>query len=212
MIVLKPDALKNAVGCSIETASVWATLLSGSAVLHQINTEPRMRMWLATIAHESTGLTRFEENLNYSAVRLAQVWPNRFGPGLLDPKKYAYRPEILANYVYDDANRDEKHKLGNYKPGDGWLFRGRGPIQLTGRNNYQLCSIGLDIDLIRWPDLLIEPPVGARSAAWMWDNCGANQAADVNDFALAVRLISGGQINIEDRIARYEVVQSTDFA
>src|SRR5258706_10657065 len=118
-----------------------------------------MAAFLAQIVHESGNLQNLEENLRYSAKRLREVWPKRFPDGAT-AEAYAGNAEKLANRVY--AGR-----LGNgdEASGDGWKYRGRGLIQLTGRSNYAACKAALDLDVVRSTDLLLEPPGPARSAA-----------------------------------------------
>lgn len=86
----------------------------------------RLQFFLAQLGHESSGLTVDEENLDYSAARLMAVWPSRF-PTLAAAQPYAHNPRALANKVYGG-------RLGNIGPDDGWKYRGRGYIQLTGRD------------------------------------------------------------------------------
>jgi len=208
VIRLTPDDLVRAIDCSRETAELWADPLSGAAVLHDINTHKRLAPWLATIAHESHGLTRLQENMNYSVNRLRQVWPSRFGPGKADPLHYAGQPEKLANYVYDDANRGDKNKLGNTQPGDGWRFIARGPIGITGRWNYERCGVAINVDLIRWPDFLLEPSAGALSAGWYCTDRKLNQFADADDFEGYTKAVNGGLVGWDDRLQRLHVAQS----
>lgn len=207
MILTSSDII--AVGGTEDTAEEWARLLSGSAILHEINTPTRMIFWLATLAHESAGLTRFIESLNYSATRLVEVWPARFGPGKLNPNEYARQPEKLANYVYADENRAPENRLGNTEPGDGWRFIGRGPIQITGRANYTACGEALGILLLKYPDLLLEPPVGARSAAWFCQSKGCNQIADGGSFEAYTRRVNGALVGLEDRLDKLEKTRAT---
>jgi len=202
IIRLSAGDLVWAIGCSDAIATEWADPLSGSAVIHEINTPKRMAAWLATIGHESASLTRFTENLNYSAVRLMAVWPSRFGLDAANPVDYAYQPEKLANFVY--ANRMGN---GDTDSGDGWRYIGRGPIQLTGRDNYSRCAEGIGTDIVKFPDLLLEPPVGAMSAGWFWASNGLNDLADDDRFTDIVRRVNGGLTGLEDRLERLKTAQ-----
>ena len=103
---------------------------------YEINTVNRIAGFMAQCAHESADFTRLEENLNYSEKALNGVFGRYFGKGKRDAAEYARDPEKIANYVYQDEYRSKRGALGNTEPGDGWLFRGRGIKQLTGRNNY----------------------------------------------------------------------------
>lgn len=149
-------------------------------------------MLLAQVGHESSDLTQLEENLNYSAKRLMQVWPSRF-PNMRIAENYARDPESLANEVYGG-------RMGNDKYGDGWLYRGRGPIQLTGRYNYQKFSDAIDSrEPIEHPDLLTEPEMGALSACWFFAVNVPNGA----DIGTATKRINGGLHGLADRRSRY---------
>jgi putative chitinase len=138
-------------------------LEDGHAILadHGINENPRrLSHFMAQLYHESGGFSLNEENLNYSAKRLTEVWPNRF-PSLTAAQPFANNPEKLANNVYGG-------RLGNNKPGDGYRYRGRGMIQLTGRDNYAVFSDLLGIDLEGNPDLAFDGAVALRVAAAYW--------------------------------------------
>jgi len=94
--------------------------------------------------------------------------------------------------------------LGNTKPGDGFLFRGRGLIQITGRDNYQHAAAGLGVDVVADPQLLEDRALAARSAAWWWKTHGCNQLADGGDFVALTRRINGGTNGLADRETRWE--------
>ncbi len=150
-------------------------------------------MLMAQVGHESDGLNSLEENLNYSAKRLMQVWPSRF-PNMRIAEYYARDPEALANNVYGG-------RMGNDKDGDGWLFRGRGPIQLTGRYNYTQFAKAIDSrEPLIHPDSLTLPEMGALSACWFFSANVPNGA----DIETATRRINGGTHGLTDRAARYE--------
>ncbi len=94
--------------------------------------------------------------------------------------------------------------LGNVYPGDGSLFRGRGLIQITGRANYKTCGTALGLDLESHPEMLEQPAVAARSAAWFWDKHGCNALADADEFIAITRKINGGLNGQTDRIALWD--------
>lgn len=186
-------------------AKVWLGALNDALIEWEINSPQRMAAFLAQIAHESRNLQSLEENLRYSAKRLREVWPKRF-PDAATAQAYAGNPEKLANRVY--AGR-----LGNgdEASGDGWTYRGRGLIQLTGRSNYASCTTALGVDLIRYPDRLLEPDTAARSAAWFWSSRGLNQLADhepgdedEQDFARITTIINGGKTGLSARMEIWE--------
>jgi putative chitinase len=144
-----------------------------------------------------------EENLNYSAESLAKVFPRYFGVGKRNPADYARKPEKIANYVYMDEFRSVQGRMGNVQPGDGWLFRGRGLKQLTGRNNYTAFgkSVGMTAEQAA---VYVATEKGAiESACWFWDTNKLNNIADTDDVVTMTRRINGGNIGLEDRQQRY---------
>jgi len=140
------------------------------------------------------------ENLNYSAVGLCKTWPKRFST--LDlAKSYERQPELLANYVY-------AKRLGNgdVSSGDGWRFRGRGLIQLTGRGNYRTCGVAVALPLETEPERLETPEAAALAAAQFWQSRGLNHLADDQnddnddeDFIAITRIINGGTAGLTSR-------------
>jgi putative chitinase len=206
-----------AAGIKRDVAELWLVHVQTAMSRFGIESERQVAAWLAQTAHESGGYTMLTENLNYRAATMAVCWPKRFaeiGPdgkpkrsdkGALVPNKFALalerKPEAIANVVY--ASR-----MGNgpVESGEGWLYRGRGLKQLTGKDNVARCSQALGIDFVKTPDLLIEPEFAALSAAWFWNvnKCGA--LADADDFVGLTKKINGGTIGLEDRQHRYKAV------
>jgi putative chitinase len=131
--------------------------------------------FLATIAHESGSLRIMAENLNYSAEGLRRTFPTRFTAE--EAVTYARQSQRIASKVY--ANRMGN---GDEASGDGWRYRGRGPIQITGATNYRRCAAALAVDLIAHPELLEDPAIGCRAAAWWWVTGGLNEVSDAGDF------------------------------
>lgn len=158
-----------------------------------ITTGPRLRHALAQWAVETGGFARFEESLNYSAKRLTQVWPSRF-PTLAAAQPYANNPRALANRTYGG-------RMGNDGPDDGWLYRGRGPGMLTGKDNYEEASELTGLDLVGNPDQVAEPDAGLRVACAYWKARKVNAAADREDAKAVRKLINGGLIGIEEALA-----------
>lgn len=165
-----------------------------------LTTSTRQSAFLAQTAHESAGFTRLTENLNYSATGLAATWPGRFRGADGQPNALAQvlhrRPEAIANLVY--ANR-----MGNgpEASGDGWRYRGRGLLQITGRAQYQRCGAALGLPLVEQPDLLAQPEPAVLSAAWFWQVNGLNELADAGDFEAITRRINGGLNGLAERRA-----------
>lgn len=152
----------------------------------------RFQYFLAQLGHESNGLTQREENLSYSASRLTEVWPSRF-PTLATAKPYERNPEKLANFVYGG-------RMGNTNPGDGFRYRGRGYIQLTGRDAYQEVGRIAGLDLENNPDFAAKAENGIKIACafWTWKNI--NPACDASDFTLVTKKINGGTNGLDDRL------------
>ena len=172
----------------------WEIPLNQVFVKYDIGTPKRQAAFIGQCAVESANFTRLQENLNYSAQRLTQVWFSRF-PNVSMAEPYAHNPEKLANFVY--AGR-----MGNLQDGDGWQFHGRGLIQLTGRENYANCGSGIGVDIIDNPDLLLTPKYAALSAGWFWNKKGLNALADTQEYGTMTRRINGGLTGLEERIAK----------
>ncbi|WP_276200376.1 peptidoglycan-binding protein [Chelatococcus sp. XZ-Ab1] len=157
----------------------------------RIDTPLRLAHFLPQTAHESRGLTRLEEDLSYSAPRLMEVWPKRF-PTLASATPFARNPRALANRVYGG-------RMGNVDPDDGWAFRGRGLIGLTGRANYRHYGRRIGVDLEEDPDLAAEPGIAFRLAAAFFAEAGCREAADADDVLAVTRRINGGTNGLDDR-------------
>lgn len=173
--------------------SAWLDALCVLAPKWGITTPLREAHFIAQLAHESAQFTRLEENLNYSAKRICEVWPKRFA-NLTEAGPYANNPERLANRVY--ANR-----IGNgvEASGDGWRYHGRGPIQITGRGNYQTAGDGIGLDLVETPEAVLRPLVGCDVAGWFWESRKLNALADVDNIRHITMRVNGGSEGLEDR-------------
>ncbi|USN16411.1 lysozyme [Luteibacter phage vB_LflM-Pluto] len=192
--MISKDAVKLGCGADGTVAKIWLAPIQAACERFSINTPNRVAAFLANVGVESAGLTRLAENLNYGADRLAAVWPGRFA---VDPKvkvkepnafarSIAGKPEAIANIVY--ANRLGN---GNADSGDGFRYRGRGPIQLTGRANYEACGDAIGIDLLANPEALVGPEAGALSAAWFFYRNGCNALADAGNISKIIERING---------------------
>ena len=170
----------------------------------EIVTPQQVAMFLAQCAHESNYFTQVTENLNYSADGLNKIFPKYFRNAGRDANQFHRQPEKIANIVY--ANRMGN---GDTASGDGWRFRGRGYIQLTGKNNYIACGDDLEVDLVNNPDYLLTPEGAARSAAWFWWQNDLNIFADRNDIVGCTRRVNGGTIGLEHRKEIWEEVLSS---
>ena len=177
---------------------------------YQINTEKRIAMFLAQTGHESGEYksTRIVENLNYRvSVLTSNIFSNRISAadaarfGRDDSKGQKANQEAIANIIY--GGQWGKRNLGNELPGDGWKFRGRGLIQLTGRSNYQRFATATD-RTIDDAITFIETPRGACEAAgWFWKTNDLNRFADAGDVIGCTRKINGGTLGLAEREALY---------
>jgi putative chitinase len=174
---------------------------------YEINTALRLAHFLAQVNHESSNMKVIEENLNYSAKRLLQVFPKYFKT-FDEAKMYEYRPEKIANRVY--ANRMGN---GDEQSGDGYKYRGRGLIQLTGKNNY--------LEFSKWyndskifvdnPDLLLQPQFAVLSAFYYWTTRKINdmiiEKADQYKVCKRItKVINGGYNGLDDRWQRFKII------
>ena len=199
-----------------QVAGVFVPVLNTAMLRYQIVGANRIAAFIAQVGHESGHLARLVENLNYSADGLANTWPSRYGEpdgkggfvkvqvaGKVRNKPNplaliaARKPEHIANIVYGN-------RVGNTAPGEGWKYRGRGLIQITGKNNYPACGEALGLDLIAHPELLEKPQHACMSAAWFWATNGLNTLADASKFDAITQRINGGQNGAADRQALYD--------
>jgi predicted chitinase len=162
-----------------------------------LDTGPRLAAFLATLA-ASTGFANLEENLNYTAAGLRKVWPRQF-PSTAIAAKYAGNPEMIANRVY--AGRFGN---GDESSGDGWRYRGRGFLMLTGRGNYLSYSRTSSIDLVAAPDRAADPDVGLPVALAFWQQNGCSALADAGDLQGIWRRVNGGTTNLDRFTAYYK--------
>ncbi|MEZ1745697.1 MULTISPECIES: glycoside hydrolase family 19 protein [Pseudomonas] len=180
-------------------AGVFIPGLNSAMRRYQIHSVARMAAFLAQVGHESAQLTRLVENLNYDATGLARVWPKRYARDDGKPNALAMNlarhPQAIANNTYADRNGN-----GNEASGDGWTYRGRGLLQVTGRANYRSTGSGIGQPLEDVPDLLARPEFAALSAAWWWAGHGLNELADAGRFEDITRRINGGLNGLEERV------------
>lgn len=188
-------------------AGVFLPVLEAAMRDFAIDTTPRAAVFIAQIGHESAQLSRSVESLAYSAQRLAVVWPRRFRSADGSPtalaREVAYQPERIANLVYAGRNGN-----GDEASGDGWRFRGRGLLQVTGRSNYRSVGEGLAQPFVARPQLLAEPRWACRTAAWWWQCNGLNELADAARFEDITRRINGGLNGLEERVQLWRRAQA----
>jgi len=180
----------------------WYEALCDILPKYGVTTERRVAHFLSQCAHESGNFKRLEENLNYSAKALRAVFGRYFGDApKRDADEYHRQPEMIANYVYMDEFR--KYKMGNVNEGDGWLFRGRGLKQLTGRDNYTRFGDSIGISAEEAAEYVATPKGAVESACWFWDANNLNDIADTDNVVKMTKKINGGKIGLEDRQQRY---------
>jgi putative chitinase len=183
----------------VKNVEEWYASMCESLPQYGINDIARVAAFIAQCAHESGGFTMLQENLNYSAKGLVGTFKKYF-PDETVAKPYERKPEKIANRVY--ANRMGN---GDEASGEGWKFRGRGLIQLTGKSNYTKCSQAFfdDLTLLDQPEILIQPYYALNSACWFWNANKLNDLADAQDIKMMTKKINGGFIGLEDRIHHY---------
>ncbi len=175
LFAISPNALQSIVG-------PLAPALEESRVRFDVVTPERVACCMAQIAVESAGFRRLEENLDYSVERIGQVWPRLKNRGL----ELQNNPKGLANAAYAFKNGN-----GAEASGDGWRFRGRGPIQITGADNYKAAQRGTGEMVFVNPDLAALPYVGAKIVLWFFQSHGCNALADTGDIDGITKRING---------------------
>ena len=189
-----------AIGTPQETAEKWVPWLNMTMHKYDINNPRRQAMFLAQLAHESGNFRHVVENLNYSADALERVFKKYFPTREL-AEEYARKPEKIANRVY--ANRMGN---GDEESGDGWKYRGRGLIQLTGLNNYANYAMHANTEALTKPEIVQEPEFAVDSAGWFWAVNRLNPMADTGDVRSVTRRINGGFNGLADRESKYNTL------
>jgi putative chitinase len=190
-------------------AGVFVSALNQAMARFRIDSPVRATAFLAQVGHESSQLLKLSESLYYKdATRIAQIFRHGFDANrnarvdpeeVADAQRYVRNPEALANRAYVG-------RMGNgpESSGDGWRYRGRGLIQITGRANYRAAGLALGMNLEQIPQLLEQPLYAALSAAWFWQEHGLNELADAGKFEAITRRINGGLTGQDDREALWE--------
>lgn len=197
------NQFQKAAGISQVLATRWHPHIEAAMKEFGISKPEDREMFIAQAGHESGGFSRLVESFNYSiaglagfvrAGRLTQDQANTLGRRQGEPSLPLVRQRAIANLVYSK-------RMGNNGPGDGYNFRGRGLIQITGLTNYRDCGNGLKVDLVTQPELLAQDSYAARSAAWFFATKGCLKYT--GDLARVTQIINGGQNGIDDRRVRY---------
>ena len=189
-----------AAGIAVTQARQWAGPLSAAALRFGIDRPVREAAWVSQCAHESGGFVHVEENLYYTtAERVRSMWPSRLS-SLGDAATFLRNPQALANRVYAGRNGN-----GDEASGDGWKYRGRGLLQLTGRAKYQAAQAALDQPYIAQPELVAQPLHAALTAAWFFVAANGLALADASNVEALTRAINGPALaGLADRRQRFE--------
>ncbi len=174
----------------LERAERWLPHLELAMDVYAIRKPKQQAAFIAQLGHESMWFQRTEENLRYSTPeRIRAVWPFRFR-SVVDARPFVRQPEMLANFVY--ASRMGN---GDAFSGDGWRYRGRGLLQITGKDGYRNAQIGMQLPLLATPDMLKIDEYAAASAAWWWAEHGLNDYADIDEIDKISGVINRGDAN-----------------
>ena len=179
----------------------WYNALSQLLPDYEINTPKRIAAFIAQCSHESGGFTALEENLNYKAATLRKIFPKYFPTDEI-ANQFASLPnkqQAIANKVY--ANRMGN---GDEASGDGFKYKGRGLIQLTGKSNYQSFADSLQISVDDAAQYLETFEGCVQSACWFWEANNLNKWADAGDMVTLTKRINGGTLGLADRKQHYE--------
>lgn len=201
--MMNKSQFQKAANISAELAARWFQPIDAAMAEFCITSADDQAMFIAQVGHESGGFTRIVENLNYSADGLKATFGKYFTTETA--QKYGRTADhpadqkCIANIVY--ANR-----MGNIEQNDGWNYRGRGLIQITGHDNYRDCGAGLVADLQLVPQLLEQDEYAARSAAWFFNSKGCLKHS--GDITAVTKIINGGTNGLDDRKSRYEKAKS----
>ncbi|MGL9751712.1 MAG: glycoside hydrolase family 19 protein [Symbiopectobacterium sp.] len=196
------EQFRNAAGIAPALASRWHQHLIAAFDEFNITAVTVQAMLIAQVGHKSGGFSRIVESLNYTPAALLETFGKSISQYQADmlgqTAKQPANQEAIANLVYVG-------RLGNKVRGDGWKYRSRGLIQITGLDNYRACGSGLKLDLVTSPELLEQDSNAMRSAAWFWS---ANQCGQYGaDVSRVTRIINGGSNGLEDRRERFDLAR-----
>ncbi|EFB7253007.1 glycoside hydrolase family 19 protein [Escherichia coli] len=196
---MNQQQLEKAAGIPPALAQRWYRHIDAAMKEFGITAVNDQAMFIAQLGHESAGYSQLVESFNYSVDGLKKTFSKRLSAyqcemlGRIDGKQVAHQPQI-ANLVYGG-------RMGNNCQGDGWKYRGRGLLQITGRENYTKCGAALQLDLVSTPELLEQERHAARSAAWFYALRGCLTYS--GDVVRVTQIINGGQNGVSDRQVRF---------
>ena len=196
------DQFQKAAGISAGLATRWFPHLLATFDEFSIKAVNEQAMFIAQVGHESGGFSCIVESLNYTPSALVKTFGERITQYQADmlgrTAKQPANQEAIANLVYSG-------RLGNKGKGDGWKYRGRGLIQVTGLDNYRACGAGLKLDLVSSPELLEQDANAMRSAGWFWKSNNLGRFG--SDLSRVTLVINGGNNGLADRRERFELAQ-----
>jgi len=171
----------------------WVDPLNATFQKFGIDDVRKQAAFIGQCSHESGHFRKLEENLNYSAETLQRLFGHKFKPEEI--QQYAHQPQRIANRIYANriGNRDEAS-------GDGWLYHGRGVIQLTGHDNFWHFGQSVGMDFVHNPAPVSQPLYAAMSGGWFWATHGCNPLAEAENWEGLTRRINGGTFGLEERI------------
>ncbi|WP_455387456.1 glycoside hydrolase family 19 protein [Petrachloros mirabilis] len=202
---MTPQQIAIGTGADLATAKLWSSAINMACLKFDITTPLRQAAFLSQIGVESAHLTALVENLNYSEQALLEIWPDHFTPAqAAEFGRTATHPanqEAIADLAYGG-------RMGNTSTGDGWKYRGRGLIQITGRDNYKAAGNALGLPLEDEPDRAALPNEAALTAAWYWYQHGCNRMADNRLIVAITQAINGGTNGLPDRQRLYAMASA----
>jgi len=199
--MLTANQLQAATGITSAQRDAWYPAIAAAMTKYGITTALRQAHFLAQTGHESLSFQKLEEGLNYSETALTSMFAKRITPA--QAAKYgrnASHPadqQMIASIIY--ANRNGN---GDVNSGDGYRYRGRGLIQITGKANYAALVKQLGVEVLNNPEKLTTYALAAESAAAWWSNHNLNKLADADDVLAITKTINGGTNGLDDRQSR----------
>lgn len=181
------------VQCQVKpaVAATWSEVFEDVVRTNSFNKgDAELDDFLGHILHESKGLTRMVEDLFYTTPeRICRVWPSRF-PTIASAQPYVRNPEALANKVYGG-------RMGNTQPGDGWKYRGRSPVGITGYDNYLRVGELVGQDLIVLPEILEQPRFALEATIAWWEDRIPDSM--IGDPEASTKRVQGGLLGLTER-------------
>lgn len=192
-------------------ANYLGAIAQGDTLFHQhgITTPLRIAHFLAQTLHETGGFTLLRESMKYSASRLTAIFGVHHHSAAITPAEaieLAYHDEAIAERVYGLGNPYKAQELGNTQPGDGYLYRGNGILQTTGRSNHRRMGQACGVDFENYPELVTAPEHALKPALQEWTEDKLNTLADKNDINTLTKRINGGFNGLPERQAWFDKI------